>query len=441
MKIILYKGDIETTSYFLKQMGKEFRRQGMEVLEYQFDISKGKNGGLQETGELLQFAASGKTLMLGFNYAGVFGEDILTVGNTDVLQLLSEQGKAAECVDENMLLVDFLSIPYYNIVVDHPYHYHLHLKHRPKDYHQIDIDRNHIRYMQRYFPEIDVLPFLPSGGTELESICDSRFTPMKDRPYDVVLTGTYIPPESFYVFMDRHGEEYGAFYRKMLKDALDEPDRLLEDIVRGRLLEEIPEATEDELRETLGHIQFLDYYIRFYMRAKVLRALVDSGIKVYAFGGGWENFECERSDCFFFETEDGRLLSLREAGKEIGVMSRYLSSEECLQKIRQSRISLNVMPWFRDGAHDRIFNSMLNGVVALTDPSIYLRQILTDDENVIFYDLQRLEELPDRVKTLLEDPERLERIAANAYTCAKEDHTWQHRAAALLETLKIRKEI
>ena len=453
MKIILYKGDIETTSYFLTQMGKEFRQQGIEVLEYQFDIAKGKNGELQEVGELLRFAASGQTLMLSFNYAGVFGEDILTVGNTDVLRVLKEQGNPAEGVDEDMLLVDFLSLPYYNIVVDHPYHYHLHLKHRPKDYHQIDIDRNHIRYMQRYFPEIDVLPFLPSGGTELEREYDSPpqegnaqsegypGRPMLDRPYDVVLTGTYIPPESFYVFMDRHGEEYGAFYRKMLKDALDEPDRLLEDIVRGRLLEEIPEATEDELRETLGHIQFLDYYIRFFVRGEVLRTLVDSGIRVYAFGGGWENFECERSDCFFFETEDGRLLSLQEAGKEIGVMSRYLSSKECLQKIRQSKISLNVMPWFRDGAHDRIFNSMLNGAVALTDSSIYLRQILTDGENVIFYDLQRLEELPDRVKTLLEDPERLERIAANAYTCAKEDHTWQHRAAALLETLKIRNEI
>ncbi|MBE5872388.1 MAG: glycosyltransferase family 1 protein [Lachnospiraceae bacterium] len=438
MKIILYKGDIETTSYFLKQMGKEFRRQGMEVLEYQFDISKGKNGGLQETGELLQFAASGKTLMLGFNYAGVFGEDILTVGNTDVLQLLSERGKAAECVDENMLLVDFLSIPYYNIVVDHPYHYHLHLKHRPKDYHQIDIDRNHIRYMKRYFPEIDVLPFLPSGGTQL---CHYPGLSMMDRPYDVVLTGTYIPPESFYVFMDRHGEEYGAFYRKMLKDALDEPDRLLEDIVRERILEEIPEATEDELKETLGHIQFLDYYIRFYVRAEVLRALVDSGIRVYAFGGGWENFECERSDCFFFETEDGRLMSLQEAGKEIGVMSRYLTSEECLQKIRQAKISLNVMPWFRDGAHDRIFNSMLNGTVALTDSSIYLRKILKDRENVVFYDLQKLEELPGMVKELLEDFGRMEQIVANAYTYAVDNHTWQHRAAEFLKILKNRNEI
>ena len=38
-------------------------------------------------------------------------------------------------------------------------------------------------------------------------------------------------------------------------------------------------ATADELRETLGHIQFLDYYIRFTLRGNVVAALADAGLK------------------------------------------------------------------------------------------------------------------------------------------------------------------
>jgi hypothetical protein len=221
----------------------------------------------------------------------------------------------------------------------------------------------------------------------------------------------------------------------MIREVLEDTDKRLEDVVRRLLVEEIPEATEAEIRETLGHIQFLDYYIRFYVRAEVVRTLVDNGIKVYAFGGGWENFECNKPENFLFETEEGKIITLKEAGKRRGTQSRYLTSLECLERIRQAKISLNVMPWFKDGAHDRIYNSMLNGAVSLTDDSIYLRETLRDGENVCFYDLKNLDKLPQMVTQLLSDEAGMTELARNAYDYAVKEHTWAKFACQLMRQL------
>ncbi|MCM1264525.1 MAG: glycosyltransferase, partial [Butyrivibrio sp.] len=102
----------------------------------------------------------------------------------------------------------------------------------------------------------------------------------------------------------------------------------------------------------------------------------------------------------------------------------------------QSKISLNVMPWFRDGAHDRIFNSMLNGALCLTDSSVYLDEILHDKTDCRIYSASNMEELPDIVYGLLANPVRLQEMIDNGYALAKESHTWEHRAAVLHEIIE-----
>lgn len=114
-------------------------------------------------------------------------------------------------------------------------------------------------------------------------------------------------------------------------------------------------------------------------------------------------------------------------------MGRPLNSQECLEKIMASRISVNVMPWFKDGAHDRIFNTMLNGAVCLTDSSLYLEEILKDEENVLLYNPSHMEVVPEKVGRLLEEPgqKTLQNIREQAYHTALKDHTWASRASVL----------
>ena len=113
------------------------------------------------------------------------------------------------------------------------------------------------------------------------------------------------------------------------------------------------------------------------------------------------------------------------------ILGKAVASHGCLEVIGDSRISQNVMPWFKQGAHDRIFNSMLNGAVCLSDDSPWLRENLEDGKEIVYYSLSKIEELPSIVDGLLTNPNLLEEIVLSGYEKAKVFHTWEHRARVL----------
>ena len=81
---------------------------------------------------------------------------------------------------------------------------------------------------------------------------------------------------------------------------------------------------------------------------------------------------------------------------------------------------------FKLGAHDRIYNTMLNGAVCLTDTNPYLDGILRDGENCRLFSLTRKEELPDIVRSLLADPARMEQITEAGLKTGLQN-TWARR--------------
>ena len=92
-------------------------------------------------------------------------------------------------------------------------------------------------------------------------------------------------------------------------------------------------------------MMYADLAVRFHYRELAIRALADSGLKIHTYGEGYNYIECNYHE------------NIIEHG---GVDSKV-----CLDMISQAKISLNVMPWFKKGAHDRVFNTMLNGVLRL----------------------------------------------------------------------------
>lgn len=388
-KIMLFEGDIETQGYFSVQLAEAFRKMGHQT--FMFDLSRPWNS----SERFFKFFERGNTVLVNFNFHGMSGEEIF----------LDE--------DERMMW-DVLDIPSYNIVVDHPMYYHHFLEKAPKEYHHISIDRNHEKYMERFFPDIKRGPFLPLAGTELNP--NKSYVPAQYRRYDVTMVGNYTPPEQFEKYITRIDDEYTEFYYGMIDDLLANPMRTLEDVAEEHIRREIPEVTEEELKKVMSKLTFIDLYVRFKTRGEAVKALAEAGIKVNVFGGGWDRLECKRPENL--------------------IVGNSLDSVGCLKKLCQSKISLNVMPWFRDGAHDRIFNSMLNGALCLTDSSAYLDEILHDKTDCRIYSTAHLEELPDIVYGLLSNPPGLQEIIDNGYRLAKSAHTWEHRAAALHDVIE-----
>ncbi|MGN0412840.1 MAG: glycosyltransferase [Lachnospiraceae bacterium] len=467
-KIVMFEGEIETQEYFTYRLKERFEELGHPVYVHNLDAEKER----KSMSGLMRFVEPGNTVMVCFNFHGITPGDLF----------FDEK--------DGSWFWDDLDIPCYNIVVDHPFYYHRFLELSPEKYIHISIDRYHDAYMKRFFPDKLRIPFLPLAGTKvnpwdvlelsdleraypeqpetdqrqleknpeqpetdqrqleknpeqpetdqklpemhqrqlklsggmsekeyLQSIAEPEgYLPVEIRPIDVVFTGNYTPPWKFDKYINRLGDEYEQFYRGILKDLLEDSSQTLEEVAERHLRREIPEIAEEELKETMGNLIFLDLYARSYVRGKAVQVLVDGGIKVAVFGGGWEDLEC--------------------AHPENLILGKGVNSITCLKMISLAKMSLNVMPWFKNGAHDRIFNTLLNGALLITDSSIYLDELLRDGENCLLYDLENIETLPDRVKKLLDDPEKMKQIIHAGYELAANGHTWHDRADFLSDIIE-----
>ena len=62
-----------------------------------------------------------------------------------------------------------------------------------------------------------------------------------------------------------------------------------------------------------------------------------------------------------------------------------------------------------------VFNILLQGSLPLTDKSKWLEDNFTDDENIVFYDLNELDSIPEIIKNYLDNPEKSKEIIKNGF--------------------------
>ncbi len=405
-KVVLFTGDTETLAYFSRRLAEYFSSLKKQVFLFDFEEE------LESFLKLTWFIEKRNTVVVTFNFIGFCGEDIF----------IEKNGK---------LLWDNLEIPCLNIVVDHPFYYHKFQPLLPKKYIQFSIDRDHENYLKRFFKEIVSGGFLPLAGTEYYCLEEEKITvvsangkkypydygrksqwiPYKERSMDIIFTGNYTTTESLKPHLKEVNEEYAAFYFRIIEDFLKNPSLKIEEGIEKHLWKEVEKITEEGIKTCMPHMIFVDLYVRFAFRAKAVQTLVDAGFRVNVFGGGWENLQCNHPENL--------------------ILHGMLDSSECLEKICDSKISLNVMPWFKDGAHDRVFNSMLNHAICLTDTSKYLKEILEDGKNVVFYELNDWNGLIKKVDYLLTHEREAVQIAASGQKYAKKFHTWKNRGKIL----------
>ena len=299
---------------------------------------------------------------------------------------------------------------YCTYLMDHPI---IHWERLKNDYSKIVVlspDRNHVDYIKNYMKNISMAGFLPHGGC----MCRSDI-PYTERKYEVVFMGSYVKPEKVWESFDHYPQQMALLMKDAAGRMISDTSLTLEKAVLQSFSDcDITSPTE-QFRDVLCEFRDVDRYVRCYFRDKVLRALVKDQIAVDVFGDGWEAFSLENLE--FLRIHD---------------RVDYLES---LEIIGDSKISLNVMPWFKDGAHDRVFSAMLCGAVCCTDNSGYLEEVLRQDENVIFYSLNGLRYLSKKIREVLNNTEKGALIAREGKKIALKDHTWKNRADEVMNIL------
>lgn len=404
-RIVMVVGGVETLEYFSYQMGKTFVEKGYFVFYYDLKDEAASSKRLKK------FIRTGETALVTFNFEG----------------LEKEPGVYKEGLG---YVWDAYRIPCYNIAADHPYYYHDRLADLPKGYHHISIDKFQEQYFKEFYPEFHHLGFLPLAGTELPEVSrqpeavkektaergELKEESAAGRYMDVIMTGNYTPPS----FCEKHihwiNEEYAAFYQGIINDLISNPNQTIEAAELAACEREMGHTPYDEIRIAMHRMIFIDLYVRNYWRGEAVKALVDAGIVVDVFGKGWDELICEKPE------------NLR--------IHPQTTSLACLQHLQHAKVSLNVMPWFKDGAHDRVFNSILNGAVCVSDRSKYLCEELQEGEGICYYDLQNIAELPHIVQDLLQNENKMQNIVENGIQKVREGHTWAVRARQIIEWIE-----
>lgn len=311
-------------------------------------------------------------------------------------------------------IYEYMDVPFYNWIVDHPCTCLQTIESDLKNYHIICIDRDHRSFLADNCPKLAGSHFIPLGGLENSEASFDKDS-FLNREYDVSFVGSYFS-------LERMGEEIASLptdFREacfcMIDYLMDNRHSTYDEACRVGF-ESFGMKNEVSFAEFTHLTSRVNRYMNNVVREEAVRYLVSSGVKVHLFGNGWDVLD-----------------DLGENAIVHGDVSYYESAEV----FGNSKISLNVMPWFRNGFHDRIASVMLAGAAILTDSSRYIDELVstTGDESMILFDISNPQMILELVNEMMTDKDRLYIVACNGRRLALEHFTWNKRVDDLVKIL------
>lgn len=311
--------------------------------------------------------------------------------------------------EEDGFFLDTIDAPFFNVILDHPLYHHNMLKQELNNYHVLCLDVNHADYLKTYYPHLKSVHLFPMTGSPAE-----EEIPFEKKEISLLFTGSYTSPA-----------EVRDAITKIPPFMQEQVNALIERIENDPSLT-IEAAAKELFSDTivtelfLLHMQafFLaDTYLRAAVRDRILHTIVSSGLPLTLCGNGYEKapFYAEKKAVFLPE----------------------ISFSETFALMARAKVTMNILPLFRNGVHDRIFSAMLNESAVLTDRSGWLTSHFKDCEQLFFYDYTKdaLQTLPDRIASLLSSEDQLRSVAEAGKKEAFLRHTWEKRCETFLEIL------
>jgi hypothetical protein len=287
-----------------------------------------------------------------------------------------------------------------------------HLMHQYPDFYLLVHDRNYAAFARRYFHKPAIL--FPPAGMQAE-----QFNRV-ERNYELTFVGTIgdYMAQAEWIHEQERPKRFLA--NRFLLIMRKQPNLTLEEAF-ARALEHqgIVVASDEEFRDRLRELCVVGYCVMHYYRYKVVETLLQGGIRLDVFGDSWSGSPLCRYPNLICHPD--------------------VTVEESLIIWQQSKLSLNVMSWHKDGFTERMAGIMLAGAVLVTDDTTYLKGRYDDGKDMLIFRLERLEELPGRVRELLVKDELRRQIAENGREKTEKHHTWQKRAEQFQKLLKDRK--
>lgn len=268
------------------------------------------------------------------------------------------------------------------------------------------MDKYWCQYIEKYMPQVSKPCYLQTAGNKQANTPD-----FSEKENKLVFFGTKMSDE---VPRAINESPYRNIIWRIIEELKQHPNDTVEEVIRKLGKEEHCSNSLADQMLNADILIWAERYIRGYFREKIVTEIAKSGIPIEIYG--WQSEEI--------------------AQYENVTLKDKVGFEEMLKICQNARFVLNVQAWAKDATHERVFNAALGGSVVVTDISDAIERQYKDEESMLFYRLQEIEKLPDKLKYYMEHPKAAEEIARRGYEITYAGHTWEHRAKEMMDMLE-----
>lgn len=391
VRIVLFYSAIESFNYYADQLEMELNRRGHET--FILDLRNPPEDDPHSYAKFIRFIQQNVDVIIGYDGFGM-KEDLF-------IEVWNEKDTVAV-----------------NIEVDPPLRFHPTMQHHPRKYIQLCCDELHVAYVKKYFgQDVEHVEFMPHAGTYLPQ---KNIKPFSERKYDILFSGTYYRPEDQMKKIDNwfpKGEPMNQFYYAVADLMCQDSTLAAEQAALDTIHKMDMPVTDGQLKTIFRCCEPLDWMARMHYRGRVIQTLAQAGLEIWLLGRGWENHSSA-------------------AFPNVHRIDDRIPFADTLAYMADAKISLNVMPWFKAGTHERLFNSLLQHSLLLTDKSSWIEENFVAGEEIAVYDLEHLEILPDYARELLSDSHRAEVMIQKGYEKTVKNYTWANCVDQILESIE-----
>lgn len=313
-------------------------------------------------------------------------------------------------------LQDYIQAPYYYFLVDHPMHHHQILREKLRDFHAFCVDYHFIDYIHTYYPHIKSVHMIPHAGRG-----NGVPVPYQDRKTDVLFTGSYKDCGELMNLIEHSEEPARTLSSLLIRELLDQPALRQEEAFDAVLRRQNIRLERDQFAEWLSVIgNVVDHYIRGVYRNKMIEAMAGEPYEVEIYGKDWDKASIQAPNLHFHEA---------------------VSYAENQKLMNSSKIVLNTYTGFKNGAHERIFDTMLAGALCMTDSNAFIEDNFKHNGNLAVFSYDDMDGYRDTIRYYLSNPQEAAAVARRGYDIAGQRHTWRERADQMAQIMFSEEEV
>lgn len=311
-------------------------------------------------------------------------------------------------------LPDVFDIPYVALLSDPPYNnvtvkIGRSIKHLIVAY----LDRSHLDFIQVVYPKghIKIPLFMPYAG----------FAANDDALEKILAAKREIPVgvcASYYDYSERSWNGADRVIRNLLDDVVEyfihQPHVALLAAfnhvaraygVSGPIIERI----------FWRCIPSVYAFLRCYRRKKCIETALDAGLAVDIYGPNWERAKLPQTGVHLHGS---------------------VTFNQSIELYRHMKVLLSENALFDSGVHDRVLSGMMNGAALVSDTSLYIREMFTPGKDIMLYEWDDLNNMPQMIFELLTNEDRRIDMIKSSFAKVKKHHTWKNRAESIIRAVE-----